>query len=178
MGTKTQGRMKCRYCNVELAPLRSLTDGEFCSDDHRRAFQARGSGADARSVDQSGGGNSAPTAQPPALEQRQPPPQQFTSAFDFQVSSNSGSKGTLGLENAGPARSVLVDGPTESNFTAARESLLSGENGFSQQPNGAAQNADSGESEVEASAAGAGASGGHPSQEVLGSWRWLNAAWH
>src|SRR5713226_2475911 len=31
--------MKCRYCSVLLAPLRSLTDGEFCCDDHREAFR-------------------------------------------------------------------------------------------------------------------------------------------
>ena len=31
--------MTCKYCSRELAPLRSLTDGEFCSDDHRQAFQ-------------------------------------------------------------------------------------------------------------------------------------------
>jgi hypothetical protein len=31
--------MKCRYCNVVLAPLRSLTDGEFCCDDHREGFR-------------------------------------------------------------------------------------------------------------------------------------------
>ena len=30
--------MKCRYCNTVLAPLRSLTDGEFCSDEHRQTF--------------------------------------------------------------------------------------------------------------------------------------------
>ena len=30
--------MTCKYCNGKLAPLRSLTDGEFCSDDHRQAF--------------------------------------------------------------------------------------------------------------------------------------------
>jgi hypothetical protein len=30
--------MQCRLCNVTLAPLRSLTDGEFCCDDHRRIF--------------------------------------------------------------------------------------------------------------------------------------------
>src|SRR6266852_1503633 len=30
--------MKCRYCNIALAPLRRLTDGEFCCDDHRHAF--------------------------------------------------------------------------------------------------------------------------------------------
>jgi len=31
--------MTCKYCNCKLAPLRSLTDGEFCSDEHRQAFQ-------------------------------------------------------------------------------------------------------------------------------------------
>jgi len=30
--------MKCRYCNIALAPLRTLTDGEFCCDEHRRAY--------------------------------------------------------------------------------------------------------------------------------------------
>ena len=37
--------MTCKYCNGKLAPLRSLTDGEFCSDQHRYAFyqgQTRG----------------------------------------------------------------------------------------------------------------------------------------
>ncbi len=34
--------MKCRYCDVVLAPLRSLTDGEFCCDNHREAFHALG----------------------------------------------------------------------------------------------------------------------------------------
>jgi hypothetical protein len=33
--------MKCRYCNIALAPLRSLADGEFCCDHHRDAFQHR-----------------------------------------------------------------------------------------------------------------------------------------
>jgi len=31
--------MRCRYCNIALAPLRSLADGEFCCDDHREAFE-------------------------------------------------------------------------------------------------------------------------------------------
>jgi hypothetical protein len=31
--------MKCRYCSKTLAPLRSLTDGEFCCDEHRSAFE-------------------------------------------------------------------------------------------------------------------------------------------
>lgn len=31
--------MTCKYCNGKLAPLRSLTDGEFCSDEHRQAYR-------------------------------------------------------------------------------------------------------------------------------------------
>jgi hypothetical protein len=34
--------MKCQYCNIALAPLRSLTDGEFCCDEHRVAFAEQG----------------------------------------------------------------------------------------------------------------------------------------
>jgi hypothetical protein len=30
--------MRCCYCKTPLAPLRSLTDGEFCCDDHRHAY--------------------------------------------------------------------------------------------------------------------------------------------
>jgi hypothetical protein len=30
--------MKCRYCNIALAPLRTLANGEFCSDEHRVAY--------------------------------------------------------------------------------------------------------------------------------------------
>lgn len=30
--------MKCRYCNIALAPLRTLTDGEFCCDEHRKDY--------------------------------------------------------------------------------------------------------------------------------------------
>lgn len=167
--------MKCRYCNVELAPLRSLTDGEFCCDDHRRAFQARGSSGDARSVNQSGSGKSSFTPPATASEERQPPAQQFTSAFDFQVSNNSGSKGSLGLDNAASGHSVIVDGPTEPRFTAAPESLFNADASFSQELKAAAPDAEANEPETEASA-NAGSTG-HPSQEVLGSWRWLGAAW-
>src|SRR5882724_5853762 len=37
--------MKCRYCSVVLAPLRSLTDGEFCCDSHREMFRQQGEAA-------------------------------------------------------------------------------------------------------------------------------------
>ena len=32
--------MRCRYCNIALAPARSFVDGEFCCDDHRRRFES------------------------------------------------------------------------------------------------------------------------------------------
>jgi hypothetical protein len=31
--------MRCRYCNLALAPSRSFVDGEFCCDDHRQRFE-------------------------------------------------------------------------------------------------------------------------------------------
>ncbi len=34
--------MKCRYCNIALAPLRTLANGEFCSDEHRVAYAELG----------------------------------------------------------------------------------------------------------------------------------------
>lgn len=37
--------MRCRYCHIALAPLRSLADGEFCCDDHRDAFEQQQSAA-------------------------------------------------------------------------------------------------------------------------------------
>jgi len=38
--------MTCKYCSGKLAPLRSLTDGEFCSDEHREAFYEEHARAD------------------------------------------------------------------------------------------------------------------------------------
>ena len=32
--------MRCRYCNIALAPSRSFVDGEFCCDDHRQVFES------------------------------------------------------------------------------------------------------------------------------------------
>jgi hypothetical protein len=36
--------MRCRHCNITLAPSRSFIDGEFCCDGHRDAFELQGSG--------------------------------------------------------------------------------------------------------------------------------------
>jgi len=37
--------MKCRYCNIALAPSRRFVDGEFCCEDHRQLFEAEGPSA-------------------------------------------------------------------------------------------------------------------------------------
>ncbi len=34
--------MRCRYCNIALAPSRSIIHGDFCCDDHRTAYEAEG----------------------------------------------------------------------------------------------------------------------------------------
>ena len=47
--------MKCRYCNIALAPLRTLTNGEFCSDEHRAAFDERGAEEGVSSPPREGG---------------------------------------------------------------------------------------------------------------------------
>ena len=59
--------MTCKYCHSKLAPLRSLTDGEFCSDEHRQAFLA---------------------TQPDPVENL--PEQPLASAFDTPVTSGFG----------------------------------------------------------------------------------------
>jgi hypothetical protein len=33
--------MRCRYCNIELAPSRTFVDGEFCCDAHRQEFKGK-----------------------------------------------------------------------------------------------------------------------------------------
>jgi hypothetical protein len=42
MGIEIRLPMRCRYCNNALAPMRSLTDDQFCCDDHRIAFESAG----------------------------------------------------------------------------------------------------------------------------------------
>ena len=63
--------MTCKYCNSPLAPLRSLTDGEFCSDEHRYAFARE---------------HSASEEPPEELEQGQPTAFGMQSGGEFRVS--------------------------------------------------------------------------------------------
>src|SRR5580700_6974915 len=37
--------MRCRYCNIVLAPSRSIIHGDFCCDDHRQIYEAEGASA-------------------------------------------------------------------------------------------------------------------------------------
>src|SRR5580658_9083501 len=74
--------MKCRYCNVALAPLRTLTDGEFCCDEHRVAFAELGGNEAASPPPESGlvplGAKFETVAgETPALQLKQPVPLEF-----------------------------------------------------------------------------------------------------
>lgn len=172
--------MKCRYCNVELAPLRSLTDGEFCCDDHRRAFEGSVSSG-ARHIDQSESRKPV-QAGSPAVSESGPAPattHNFSSAFDFQASNTPVSKGTLGLDDAGTRESIVVEGASQPGFAPGPEASRP-EPLFSAQPAytaPAAHVSDDGDAVSEESANSGADLTSHPSQEVLGSWQWINAAW-
>ncbi len=58
--------MKCRYCNETLSPLRSLTDGEFCCDEHQIAFRGEHRSSSEESV--TPGSQATLAAEAPELE--------------------------------------------------------------------------------------------------------------
>jgi hypothetical protein len=88
--------MRCRYCNIALAPLRSLADDEFCCDDHRDAFyqqQAAPLPAPSETVDSDPPVvpelpafpillPPSPAPEEPALEQMAQPVEEFESLAD------------------------------------------------------------------------------------------------
>jgi len=179
--------MKCRYCNVALAPLRSLTDGEFCSDSHRRAFEGRGA-----SPAEGAGNGVEPAARTAAAPREQSSSQdlqaiaQNLSAFDFQNShvqtnvaqARRPASGPASEVNAAPLESVQVAVEQESEVAA--DSACAYEPArFSSQSERASGYGTENDLEPENSETGetAGAPG-HPSFEVLSSWQWINTAWH
>ena len=106
--------MKCRYCNVALAPLRSLTDGEFCCDEHRQAFEGRGAhrAGGSRGILEPAGDKSSYSTDHTASDQSASNDlramAQNLNAFDFQSSNST-------LE-----RSSSAPGP-EAGFSASAE---------------------------------------------------------
>ena len=170
MGTKTQGRMKCHYCNAALSSLRSLTDGEFCSDEHRHAFE-RGERSPAEPV----------VAQDTVLQSRNiPVPQevgsgiQHLNAFDFQSSA------------VAPKQNALLQAQTESDGPLAWQPdaghipawSLGSDSTVESRENLEAVEAHSDFAQETDSPQKPQASPSHPSYEVLGSWRWLSTAWN
>ena len=143
--------MKCRHCNVVLAPLRSLTDGEFCSDEHRQTFYER-QDANARADAATAASASAPPepAEPAAL-----PLMKELLPLSFQ--------------------STPADPPqTRAQFAAEPEFPSSPVfPGDSPEPLGSAPEAEL-PSAVIAEQAGP---PHHPSRDMAASWRWLRDAW-
>ncbi len=193
--------MKCRYCNVALSPLRSLTDGEFCCDNHRRAFenlafQPEPGRAERAEVPDAGAG---PVTRVQVSEERGPAAPagssaqdlraiaQNMSAFDFQppqmapaargqVSGN-GPESAVGATQPGQ---VAVEPATPEMFrpSSLEPGAYQGSN-YEAQPNftGSAP-AEGLEFEDGEASEDAGQTPSHPSYEVLNSRRWLNVAWH
>jgi hypothetical protein len=184
--------MKCRYCNVALAPLRSLTDGEFCCDEHRQAFEGgvarRGDGSPA-TPEPAGDQFSYDTEQTASNDLRAMA--QNLNAFDFQ-SSNRASRPSSpaagsDVEFSGSAESnpaVEVShagfepepghipawslGPEANNFESevatSKAEVLTEETGHENENEELSERPEGAPS--------------HPSHEVLSSWRWLRAAWY
>jgi hypothetical protein len=183
--------MKCRYCNVALAPLRSLTDGEFCCDEHRQAFEGRGAHRD----------HGSPTIPEPLGDQTSYNTEHTASndlramaqnlnAFDFQSSNRAPQPSPsapdsevgfsapaelnpaveaspLGLEPEPghiPAWSIGPEANIETEATISTAEALPDET-----------RRDNENEELSGRPEGAPS---HPSHEVLSSWRWLNAAWY
>jgi len=196
METKTQGRMKCRYCNVALAPLRSLTDGEFCCDEHRQAFQGRGAhrAADSQPIPEPAGDKPSYSTDRTAFDDHTASNDlramaQNLNAFDFQAAhpgseqsalapgSDVGLSATAELNPAEESQRIAVE-PEPGHIPAWS---LEPENNFESEPNFSGAEAFTDEAGPEENEELSGKPDGipsHPSHEVLSSWRWLSAAWY
>ncbi len=143
--------MRCRYCNIALAPLRILADGEFCCDEHRVAFQQQQAAAPETISEPA-----APVAPPepevsPALRMLR---------LKFPLEPPNASPIALEAEPVMPASDVL-ELPTLENFEAANEPY---EFESSEVPD-----LDSESSENTRP---------YPSLAIANSWKWIRAAWH
>jgi hypothetical protein len=87
--------MTCKYCNGRLAPLRKLTDREFCSDQHRYAFYQ----AQTRESDES----SPPEESQAAFEAVDRTPETDLSG-DVEMSNEEAAVGVQEGEDSCPAR--------------------------------------------------------------------------
>lgn len=134
-----------------------------------------------------GGGEQGEFPAAPAQPGREelPAASQHSSAFDFQATPHASGKGSLGLGNAGVTGSVFISGTSNEAFQPATEALFRTEAGRGVDPGTAHESLhtslhnddDAAVRDTEESPRAAGRSA-HPSQDVLGSWQWISAAWN
>jgi hypothetical protein len=153
--------MRCRYCDIALAPSHSFVDGEFCCEDHRQRFELD-QGLELEGADESEGAYASRVSKPISavlemLRRRFAPKSSVAReavAADPESPAAVPSPELPGgvYEPPGP------DGETEAVVQA--ESYAEG---------------------IEEDTAEAGEDrqhpGPHPARETAASWRWLNAAW-
>lgn len=176
--------MKCRYCNVALSPLRSLTDGEFCCDEHRQTFfQEKVAGLVAPSPPAE-----SPLASLQAAVSHEPP--QVDAPVAVRVVGAAKPSPLEDLEDVPPAAEGLLPiafQPTPADFIESGETIPARNVSVElclQFPRCQAgpvavldplqRDGDGTAADLEAGEAGLGP---HPARDILGSWRFLTHAW-
>ena len=152
--------MRCRYCNIGLAPSRSIIHGEFCCDDHRQAYEAEGA--------------SATPVREPVYEAIEKLRRKFSHPAPVPQPEAAESVQDLGVEEASEiAPEAEPEREPEPEPVAAFESIET--EGEPQQTAEAFSQEESPEREVFEPEP---ESEINPARETALSWRWITAAWN
>jgi hypothetical protein len=168
--------MLCRLCNTKLAPLRSLTDGEFCCDEHRQSFYEEQAKIDAvvdipagsSLLTLQGVGGAAPPSGPTGATE--------PATFQLEVAVPSGAPSSGKIAGLAETDQLLPLYFEQTPATpAAADDGASTEQAFANQPvlpqmNAGARSIDEESSEPSEVFV-------HPVREIPGSWRWMRDAW-
>ena len=144
--------MRCRYCNIALAPSRSFVDGEFCCDDHRQRFESES---------------------PSGIAVTKHVTQHLSAAFERLRQTFVPHRPHIDAEVT-EAEIAVEEGVVESTLAAPE---LASTTIPEEQPIFAESLDEAGPSAHHQSEEGASATRANPAQENAASWRWLITAW-
>jgi hypothetical protein len=167
--------MRCRYCNVALAPLRNLANDEFCCDEHRVAFhEEQVPVPDAPESDAEPVVAATPVEPKVSAALRMlrlrfapPPPPPPPTAPPIALEAEPFSAESE-LELPTPQQSSEL--PEEALEPPAESYASESIEGLAEEPYQAAEDLDQ---DTEPSDTHP-----HPSLETAGSWQWIRTAWH
>jgi hypothetical protein len=179
--------MRCRYCNIALAPLRSLANDEFCCDEHRVAFHDEHAqqGALPEEIPEPPV-SVAPVAQAEpkvsaALRMLRlrfaPPPPPPPTAPPIALEAEPVS---LKSEPELPTLQQSLERPVEGLEPLAESYGSESNEGLAEQPYQAAEDLDQldqEDTETDQSLETSNDTHPHPSLETAGSWQWIRTAW-